>query len=168
MRQIVLSAIALLVASVIAGKMMEQRTSMPLTPAALVTAPQSGPTSNPGSVVIEPGPGGHFQVQARVDGRRVDFMVDTGASFIALRESEADRLGYHVTARDYTLRMGTANGETRAAPIEISMLEVEGITVHNVKAVVHPDRALGVNLLGMTFLSRVRWTHDRGRLVLEQ
>jgi aspartyl protease family protein len=95
-------------------------------------------------------------------------MVDTGASFIALRASEADRLGYHPAPRDYTLRMSTANGEGRAAPIEIGMLEVDGIIVHDIKAIVVADNALGMNLLGMTFLSRVRWTHDRGRLVLEQ
>jgi aspartyl protease family protein len=167
MRQIFMSAFALLAVAVWAGKFMEQRTSAP--PAALVARPaQSGPTSNPGSVVIDRGPGGHFQVQARVDGRHVDFMVDTGASFIALRQSDAERLGYHPSPRDFTIRMNTANGEGRAAPIEISMLEVDGIVVRDVKAVVVDDRALGVNLLGMTFLSRVRWTHDRGRLILEQ
>jgi aspartyl protease family protein len=64
--------------------------------------------------------------------------------------------------------MSTANGEGRAAPIEISMLEVDGIVVRDVKAIVVADNALNVNLLGMTFLSRVRWTHDRGRLILEQ
>ena len=35
-------------------------------------------------------------------------------------------------------------------------------------AFVHPDEALSVNLLGMSVLSRVRWTHERGKLVLEQ
>jgi aspartyl protease family protein len=42
------------------------------------------------------------------------------------------------------------------------------ILVRNVKALVQPDNALHVNLLGMSFLSRVRWTHERGKLVLEQ
>ena len=40
--------------------------------------------------------------------------------------------------------------------------------LRNVPALVQPDEALGVNLLGMSFLSRVRWTHERGRLILEQ
>ncbi len=171
MRQILMSAAALLVVAVWAGKMADQRTSAsPPAAAALVTGPaqSSGPTSNPGSVVIDRGSDGHFHASARVDGRQVDFMVDTGASFIALRESEAERLGYHPSPRDYTIRMSTANGEGRAAPIEISMIEVEGIVVRDVKAIVVADRALTMNLLGMTFLSRVRWTHDRGRLVLEQ
>ncbi len=170
MRQILMSAAALLVVAVWAGKMVDQRTSAPpAAAAALVTGPaQSGPTSNPGSVVIDRGPDGHFHVSARVDGRHVDFMVDSGASFVALRESEAERLGYHVSPRDYTIRMSTANGEGRAAPIEISMVEVDGIVVRDVKAIIVADRALNMNLLGMTFLSRMRWTHDRGQLVLEQ
>ena len=48
------------------------------------------------------------------------------------------------------------------------MVEVGGIVVRDLPAFVHPDEALGVNLLGMSFLSHLRWTHDRGRLVLEQ
>jgi aspartyl protease family protein len=40
--------------------------------------------------------------------------------------------------------------------------------VRDVPALVHPDESLGVNLLGMSFLSRLRWTHERGKLVLEQ
>ena len=47
-------------------------------------------------------------------------------------------------------------------------VEVGDIVVRNVPAIVMPDEALSVNLLGMSFLSRVRWTHERGRLVLEQ
>ena len=50
----------------------------------------------------------------------------------------------------------------------LNRVEVNGITVRDVQALVMPDEALGVNLLGMSFLSRVKWTHDKGRLVLEQ
>jgi aspartyl protease family protein len=50
----------------------------------------------------------------------------------------------------------------------IKDLWVGDIIVRDVPALVHPDEALGVNLLGMSFLSRVRWTHDRGKLILEQ
>ena len=50
----------------------------------------------------------------------------------------------------------------------LDRVEINGITVRDVRAMVVPDEALSTNLLGMTFLSRVKWTHDRGRLVLEQ
>lgn len=111
---------------------------------------------------------GHFQVQARVDGRWIDFLVDTGASLIALRESDAGKLGVHPSQRDYSVKMQTANGVGKAARVELNAVEVNGITVRGVEAFVIPDEQLSTNLLGMSFLSRVKWTHDRGRLVLEQ
>jgi aspartyl protease family protein len=111
---------------------------------------------------------GHFQVQARVDGRWIDFLVDTGASLIALRESSAAKLGVHPSVRDYTVKMQTANGVGKAARVQLNSVEVSGITVRDVEAFVIPDEQLSTNLLGMSFLSRVKWTHDRGRLVLEQ
>ena len=111
---------------------------------------------------------GHFQVNARVDGRTVDFMVDTGASMIALRETSAARVGIFPAARDYTVLMQTANGVGRAARVHLNRVEIEDITVRDIDALVVPDRQLGVNLLGMSFLSRVKWSHERGRLVLEQ
>jgi aspartyl protease family protein len=132
-------------------------------------APTSLPSSNTGRTVTLQSDGrGHFQVDARVDGRQIDFLVDTGASVIALRESAAARLGIHPTPRDYTAKAHTANGVTKAAPIMLNRVEVNGITVRDVRAFVMSDDALGTNLLGMSFLSRVKWTHDKGRLVLEQ
>ena len=62
----------------------------------------------------------------------------------------------------------TANGVGKAAPVTLDRIEINGITVRDVRAVVVPDEALSTNLLGMSFLSRVKWSHDRGRLVLEQ
>jgi aspartyl protease family protein len=111
---------------------------------------------------------GSFEVEARVEGRSLDFVVDTGASSVALRETAAAKLGIHPAARDYTIRTQTANGVGKAAPVMLDRVEINGITVRGVRAIVVPDEALSTNLLGMTFLSRVKWTHDRGRLVLEQ
>jgi aspartyl protease family protein len=64
--------------------------------------------------------------------------------------------------------MQTANGVGKAARIQLNYVEVNGITVRNVEAFVIPDEQLSTNLLGMSFLSRVKFSHDRGRLVLEQ
>lgn len=131
-------------------------------------APSSPAPSNHRSVVLNRDSRGHFQVDARVDGRRMDFVVDTGASHIALRESAAARLGIHPTPRDYTIKTSTANGVISAAPIRINMVEVGGIVVRDVTGFVLPDQALSENLLGMSFLSRVKWNHDRGKLTIEQ
>ena len=111
---------------------------------------------------------GQFRVEARVDGRSIDFMVDTGASSVVLRESSAAKLGIFPRPSEYIGRSSTANGIAKYAPVRLSRIEVNGINVYDVNAAVMPDEALGVNLLGMTFLSRVKFSHDHGRLVLEQ
>ena len=85
-----------------------------------------------------------------------------------MRESTASLLGFHPGQRDYTVTTHTANGTGKAAPVHLSTIEIDDIVVRDVRAIVVPDDALTENLLGMTFLSRVRWTHDRGKLVLEQ
>ena len=120
------------------------------------------------NIVLTKSRNGHFEVEARVDGRRVEFLVDTGASHIALRESAAARLGIYPRPSEYTVRVSTANGVTKAAPVQLRSVEVGDIIVRDVPAIVHSDQGLPVNLLGMSFLSRVRWTHERGKLVIEQ
>jgi aspartyl protease family protein len=138
-------------------------------PQAMTAAPvpvSSSPSAR--NLVLTKSGNGHFKVDGRIDGRRLEFLVDTGASHIALRESDARRIGIHLRKSDYTVKVNTANGVTQAAKVELRTVEVGDILVRNVPAVVHPDEGLGVNLLGMSFLSRVRWTHERGKLVLEQ
>jgi aspartyl protease family protein len=126
-------------------------------------------SSNSRSVVIAPGRNGHFEVEGRVDGRRLDFMVDTGASVIALTERDAASLGIHPAERDYVAAVKTANGMVRAAPVELDMVEIDDLTVRNVAAIVLPEGALSDNLLGLSFLQRLRrFEYADGRLILEQ
>src|SRR5262245_26333183 len=167
MGRIILFAGAMLIFGVVAVRLVERPGhEAPRAPSAMAATPV--PSSNSRTVTLSRGKGGHFWTDARVDGRRLDLVVDTGASAIALRASDAARLGIHPAARDYTVKVSTANGITRAALVRLGMVEVGNIVVRDVPALVHSDDALGVNLLGMTFLSRVRFSHERGKLVLEQ
>ena len=169
MPRIVLVAIVLIALSLYGVSVLEETVVAPKTDkAAMKVEPSKSP--NPRNVrnVVIRSENGHFSTDGRVDGRPISFMVDTGASQIALRESEAARLGYRPHPRDYVVKIHTANGEGRAAPIELDMVQVGDIIVRDVPALVVSDRALNVNLLGMSFLSRVRWVHERGQLVLEQ
>lgn len=111
---------------------------------------------------------GHFETNAVVNGRHMRFLVDTGASVVVLRESDAARLGLHPSQRDYRARVATANGNVMAAPASLNRVEIGSLSVNNVSALVLPDQALAQNLLGMSFLSRVRFEHRNGRLILEQ
>jgi aspartyl protease family protein len=136
--------------------------------AKVAPAEPTADTANYRTMTIQRDASGHFNVEADVDGRRMEFLVDTGATVIALRERDAARLGIHPAQREYTAVVTTANGKVRGAPVELNRVEVGSLTVRNVAALVLPDEALGQNLLGMSFLSRVRFEHRNGRLVLEQ
>jgi len=121
------------------------------------------------SVVVPRNAQGHFQIDARVEGRRLTFMIDTGATMIALTAQDAASLGIHPSLNEFSAMVKTANGIVRAAPVELGMVEIEDVTVRNVSALVMPDGALSENLLGMSFLSRLhRWEFADGKLVLEQ
>jgi aspartyl protease family protein len=172
MRSVVAFAACAVVAAVVVPKYAAQIHDHPSTPtmmAARSDTPAAHSTANSREVVISPSANGHFQVEGRIDGRPMNFMVDTGASMVALTERDAAALGIHPAANDYTAQVRTANGTVRAAPVEISMIEIDDIEVHNVAAIVLPANALSDNLLGLTFLTRLRhFEYASGRLVLEQ
>jgi aspartyl protease family protein len=78
-------------------------------------------------------------------------------------------LGIHPAESEYVALVQTANGTVRAAPVMLDRVEIDDIVVHDVAAMVLPDNALHGNLLGLTFLSRLRkFEYSEGRLVLEQ
>jgi aspartyl protease family protein len=172
MRQVIMFAGLLLGLGVFAARFADQalKNAAPPATTALASAPEPS-QQNPyrSSVIIPRDPRGHFVVDARVDGRRMNFMLDTGASMVVLRSRDAAALGIHPIARDLTVEVKTANGTTRAAPVQLGMVEVSGINMRNVAALVSPDDALSENLLGLSFLSRLRrFEFSNGRMVLEQ
>ena len=111
----------------------------------------------------------HFDMEGRIDGQRMGFMVDTGASVVALNETSAARFGLRPSRSAYNATVTTANGTIKAARTRIAMLEVGGLIVRDVDAMVLPDAALSENLLGLSFLSRLkRFEYSNGQMVLEQ
>ena len=112
---------------------------------------------------------GHFRTDGRIDGQRVDFMVDTGASMVALNEKSAARFGLRPARGDYNATVSTANGTIKAARTRIAVIDLGGIVVRDVDAMVLPDTALSENLLGLSFLSKLkRYEYANGKMVLEQ
>jgi aspartyl protease family protein len=112
---------------------------------------------------------GHFQTDGRIDGQRVAFMVDTGASVVALNEKSAASFGLRPSRGDYKASVSTANGVIKAAPARIAMIDIGGVVVRDVDAMVLPDEALSENLLGLSFLSKLkRFEYANGKMVLEQ
>jgi aspartyl protease family protein len=176
MRQIIMLAGMLVALGVVAARLADKSVHAPAAAAApaattlaAVASPQPQEDSYSSSVVVPRDARGHFVVDARVDGRHMGFMLDTGASVVALRARDAAGLGIHPVARDFTVEVKTANGSTRAAPVQLGMVEVGGLNVRNVAALVSPDEALSENLLGLSFLSRLRrFEYSNGKMVLEQ
>jgi aspartyl protease family protein len=112
---------------------------------------------------------GHFLTDGRINGQRIDFMVDTGASVVALNEKSAARFGLRPTPGDYNAAVTTANGTIKAARTRLAMIELGGLVVRDVDAMVLPDAALSENLLGLSFLSKLkRFEYANGKMVLEQ
>jgi len=169
------AAMALVAAVLVPRYLMNHGNFAPAsTPASTMTAARtdSAAAPNPANtreIVLSPDRHGHFRVDGRIDARPLGFVVDTGATTIALTARDASGLGIHPSVNDYTMAVQTANGTVRAAPVTLNRVEVGSITMHDVKAIVLPDGALSDNLLGMTFLSRLhRYEYSNGRLVLEQ
>jgi aspartyl protease family protein len=169
MRSVIVFAGLVLGAAGLFVSWLDRSTPAPTKPvepkAAAVPAPVS---SGPRTVSIGRDHRGHFQAHGRVDGRQTSFMVDTGASVIALTEREAARLGIRPVRNDYTAQVRTANGVVRAAPVTLNSVDIGGLVVRNVQALVVPGNALGENLLGLSYLTRLkRFEYANNRLILE-
>lgn len=140
-------------------------------PARNVTLPApSLQAANVDSFAIDPDRAGQFQTTMQIGGRSLPALVDTGASAVSLTFEDAASLGFHPVAMDFRLRMMTANGETKAAPVTIPLIRVGNVEARNVLAVIAEPGALTThNLLGMTFLRKLSgYQVDAGRMVLKQ
>jgi aspartyl protease family protein len=173
MRYIFIIAILFLVFGGVSARMINTNlkpSGLPQTTLAVARVPDMAPSAVHGRLVqVSADPRGHFHVDARVDGRRMDFLVDTGASVIALNETSAARLGVRPSRSEYTAKATTANGVISAAPVRFDRVEIDGVSVRDVQGMVLPDEALSENLLGMSFLSKLRrFEVAKGKLVLEQ
>ncbi|MFK7901277.1 MAG: TIGR02281 family clan AA aspartic protease [Nitratireductor sp.] len=98
---------------------------------------------------------GHFMVSARLNGKKNEVLIDTGATYVAINESTARKIGYKLNAADFKHKMHTANGITYAAAITIGEIKIGKIKARDVQATVLRDNALSTTLLGMSFLKKL-------------
>lgn len=98
---------------------------------------------------------GHFTGEFRLNGRRIEAMVDTGASVVAINQTTARRIGLTLQRSDFSHSVDTANGTAKAAMARIAELQIGRIVVRNVDALVLEDDALRQTLIGMSFLNRL-------------
>jgi clan AA aspartic protease (TIGR02281 family) len=101
-------------------------------------------------------PDGFFGVAAMVNNQPMSMLFDTGASSVTLRAEDAVRLGIDVGALRFSIQSRTANGTASMAPVTIDTMSIGPIVLRNVPAVVAKPGTLQENLLGQSFLVRLR------------
>lgn len=105
-----------------------------------------------GTATFRRGMGGHFEINATVNGHTTPMIFDTGASAVVLTIADAEAAGIDTAGLAFTIPVSTANGTGRAARVRLDRIEVGGIVRERVVAFVSEDGALDMSLLGMTFL----------------
>lgn len=114
------------------------------------------------TVTLAKSANGHFEVNGRVNGARVHFLVDTGASSVVLSQEDAERAGIDTSSLVYNVPINTANGRASAASINISTLQIGDIERQNIRAMVTQEGLMTGSLLGMNFLQTLGGFSVRG------
>ena len=119
----------------------------------------TGPT--PGeTVTIAPDDGGMYLVNGSINGFQVSFVVDTGATLIAMNKHQAKRIGLDYKMKGVESTSETAAGYARIFLVKLNEVKVGNITVRDVDAAVHDDDFPTVILLGNSFLGRVNMVRE--------
>ncbi len=125
---------------------------------------QAGAAGQSQRIVLNAGSGGHFMTPGQINGRSVQFMVDTGATSVAMSAGDADRMGLRY--RDgQSVRMTTANGVTSAYRVKLDSVRVGDVEVHDVDAIVSPQ-PMPYILLGNSFLTRFQMLRENEQMIL--
>lgn len=117
-------------------------------------------------IVLQAGSGGHFITQGAINGRTVQFMVDTGATSVAMGAREAQRLGIDYEKGQIGIGR-TANGDVTMYRVKLASVRIGDVEVYDVDAAVLPAE-MGHILLGNSFLTRFQMKRENDQLVLER
>jgi len=121
-----------------------------------------------GTATFRRGMGGHFEINATVNGHTTPMIFDTGASAMVLTIADAEAAGIDTANLRYSIAVSTANGTGRAARVRLEQVVVGGIERQGIVAFVAEAGALETSLLGMTFLETLsRYSVTQNALELE-
>lgn len=134
-------------------------------PAVVAAVPSEGQGEEPSRLVYTADRAGHVVIDAVVNGAEMRMLVDTGATLVALTPRDAVAAGINLDALEWSERVATAAGPARAAPVRLREIRLGQLSLYNVRAEVL--ERLGISLLGMSFLDRLRSYEMRGgKLIL--
>ncbi|WP_316366951.1 retropepsin-like aspartic protease family protein [Candidatus Thiodiazotropha sp. CDECU1] len=114
-------------------------------------------------VVLQRNRAGHYVAPGRINGIDVTFLLDTGATYVAVSSSLAERAGLQ---RGMPMQSRTANGVVRSWLTRIDRLQLGPIEMREVKATILPSMPDGEVLLGMSFLKHLSLRQQGGELVI--
>lgn len=135
-------------------------------------AGQSGASTGEGSaggentITLLADGAGHFFATGAINGVAVRFLVDTGATFISIGRSDAQRIGINISNGQRGMSQ-TANGVTEVTKVKLSSVQLGTLILHNVDAVVH-GKDLPITLLGMSFLNRMEMQRLGANMTLKK
>ncbi|MDI1308548.1 MAG: retropepsin-like aspartic protease [Methylotenera sp.] len=116
------------------------------------------------TVVLKRGMDGHYRAEALINGVKVNVLVDTGATGVAISQGVADRL--NLKSID-AIRTNTANGVSVGYMVRLRSVKLGGVDANNVSAMIAPGLD-GDVLLGMSFLSRMDVRLYKGEMTIKQ
>lgn len=105
-------------------------------------------------VVLKRASDGHYYARAEVNGTEIRFLVDSGASIVALSRADAVRAGIPVNDGEFTDVAQTASGTVQMKPVTLNRVAIGPVAAERVRAAVLPGE--GMSLLGQSFLTRIR------------
>lgn len=108
---------------------------------------------------------GHYRMKGRINDYPVEFLVDTGATLVAIPKNIAERL--HISGR-YPVTMTTANGEVTGSLTRLQQLSFGEFKLNDIKAVIIPAASDDTVLLGMNVLSQFNIEQQGNRLILKK
>jgi aspartyl protease family protein len=109
---------------------------------------------------------GHFMPPGQINGRQVQFMVDTGATQVIMSESDAKRINLKYE-QGLKVRVATANGDVVGHQIQLDSVRIGEALVYNVSAIVLPQ-SMAFVLLGNSFLTRFQMQRTNDQLTLDK
>jgi len=107
------------------------------------------------AVSIRKSPDGQFWTDGRANSANIKFLIDTGASVVALTPEDSRRAGYNPRNMTFNIPVNTANGQVMAARVQLESVTIGAVSVRDVEALVIPE-GLSVSLLGMSYLGRLQ------------
>ncbi|MEP1229260.1 MAG: TIGR02281 family clan AA aspartic protease [Litorimonas sp.] len=134
----------------------DEKASKSQIAAKTVTKAPARPRKSGSTVTLQKDPrNGHFWTYARVNTGRVHFLVDTGASTIALTLNDAKKSGIKVRDLDFNIPVSTAGGTNYGAGITLESVTIGAITLRDIEAIIIKD-GLSTSLLGMSYLGELQ------------